>query len=223
MPTRDASRTRSRARRGDGARLREEILEAATELLLETGDEAAVSVRAVATRVGVTPPSIYLHFADKNELLFECCSSLLGRLRRDILQSATAVDDPAERLRVAAHAFVRFGLDNPEPYRIMLMSPHHDLPEGFDPQAYEGLLAFNALRGLVADAMGAGAGDPDDPTSPASMHAMGLLVAVHGVTSMMVAKAVEPIDFPWPDVDRLVDHVMDVHLAAIRDTATPPR
>ena len=67
MPTRDASRTRSRARRGDGARLREEILEAATELLLETGDEAAekevaaavVAVEGQTTRAGAeaTPAS----------------------------------------------------------------------------------------------------------------------------------------------------------------------
>ena len=195
--------------------------------MVERGWGRIVTISSLAgtmgTRVGVTPPSIYLHFADKNELLFECCSTLLGRLRRDILQSATALEDPAERLRVAAHAFVRFGIDNPEPYRIILMSPHHDLPAGFDPQAYEGLLAFHALRGLVADAMDERAGDPSDPSSPASMHAMGLLMAVHGVTSMMVAKSVEPIDFPWPDVDRLVDHVMDVHLAAIRRTATPPR
>ena len=38
---------------------------------------------------------------------------------------------------------------------------------------------------------------------------------VHGVIAMMVAKAGEPIDFPWPPVTDLVDHVMDVHLAAL--------
>jgi AcrR family transcriptional regulator len=49
---------RHRARRGEGDRLREEILAAAERLLLETGDESAVSIRAVADAVGVTPPSI---------------------------------------------------------------------------------------------------------------------------------------------------------------------
>ena len=66
IPT--ASR-RTRARRGEGERLREEILDAAERLLIETGNRDAVSIRAVAEAVGVTPPSIYLHFADKTELL----------------------------------------------------------------------------------------------------------------------------------------------------------
>ena len=55
---------RRRARRGEGERLREEILVAARELLAETNDADAVSVRAVAERVGVSTPSIYLHYAD---------------------------------------------------------------------------------------------------------------------------------------------------------------
>ena len=49
---------RRRAARGAGEHLREEILDAATGLLLETGDAKAVSIRSVAQRVGVTPPSI---------------------------------------------------------------------------------------------------------------------------------------------------------------------
>ena len=64
---------RTRARRGEGERLREEILDVAEDLLVSTGDENAVSIRAIAQRVGVTPPSIYLHFADKESLLWAVC------------------------------------------------------------------------------------------------------------------------------------------------------
>ncbi|HJP66477.1 MAG TPA: TetR/AcrR family transcriptional regulator, partial [Actinomycetota bacterium] len=39
-------RARRRAPRGQGERLREEILEAAERLLIETGSEDAVSIRA---------------------------------------------------------------------------------------------------------------------------------------------------------------------------------
>ena len=49
---------RSRARRGEGARLREDILAAAEELLLSSGDAGSLSIRAIANAVGVTPPSI---------------------------------------------------------------------------------------------------------------------------------------------------------------------
>src|SRR5205807_237758 len=47
--------TRRRARRGEGPRLREELLAATERLLAETGDEEAVSIRAIADAVGVTP------------------------------------------------------------------------------------------------------------------------------------------------------------------------
>ena len=62
---------RRRAPRGSGDQLRDEILDATTELLMETGHAKAVSIRSVAQRVGVTPPSIYLHFADKETLFQE--------------------------------------------------------------------------------------------------------------------------------------------------------
>jgi len=64
---------RTRARRGEGDLLRDEILTAAERLLVETGNEDSVSIRAIAEAVGVTPPSIYLHFPDKETLLFAVC------------------------------------------------------------------------------------------------------------------------------------------------------
>ena len=63
------SSVRTRSRRGEGDRLRDEILAAVGALLDETKDEAAVSIRAIAERVGVSPPSIYRHFEDKEALL----------------------------------------------------------------------------------------------------------------------------------------------------------
>ena len=56
---------RRRNQRGQGARLREELIEAASDLLADQGNPDQVSIRAVATAAGVTPPSIYLHFADR--------------------------------------------------------------------------------------------------------------------------------------------------------------
>ena len=64
---------RARLPRGEGALLREEILRATDELLIETASEEAVSIRAVAAKVGVTAPSIYRHFEDKDALMFAVC------------------------------------------------------------------------------------------------------------------------------------------------------
>src|SRR5581483_12470957 len=66
---------RKRAARGQGQLLREEIIAAAERLLIERGSEDAVSIRAIADAVGVTPPSIYMHFADKDELFMAVCEA----------------------------------------------------------------------------------------------------------------------------------------------------
>ena len=80
---------RRRAPRGSGEQLRDEILDATTDLLLETGHAKEVSIRSVAQRVGVTPPSIYLHFADKDALLDAVCARYFEKLDEE-MQAAAA-------------------------------------------------------------------------------------------------------------------------------------
>src|SRR5437899_5757868 len=89
---------RRRAPRGQGERLREEILAAAERLLIQTGDVEAVSIRAVADAVGVTPPSIYLHFADKNELLWAVCERHFTVLDQVMERATAGINDPIRSL-----------------------------------------------------------------------------------------------------------------------------
>ena len=65
--------TRPRSRRGEGDALRDEILDAAERLIVRAGDADAVSIRAIADAVGVSPPAIYLHFPDKDALVSAVC------------------------------------------------------------------------------------------------------------------------------------------------------
>src|ERR1700688_3883156 len=90
---------RRRARRGEGDRLREEILAAAEQLLIDRGSEDAVSIRAIADAVGVTPPSIYLHFADKEELFVAVCDARFEELSRRSAEAAAAATDPMDEVR----------------------------------------------------------------------------------------------------------------------------
>ena len=197
-----ATTRRARARRGDGELLRADILAAAERLLIQTGDEGAVSIRAIADAAGVTPPSIYLHFADKTELLGAVCEARFGDFDRYLEDAAAGFDDPLQALWARGRAYVRFGLENPEHYRILFMTrPGADRPPmGLD--HLPGLAAFQHLVEEVARCMDAGtlaAGDP-------FLTATGLWSAVHGVTSLLIARP----DFPWPDLDTLMAHVLGV-------------
>ena len=193
---------RSRARRGDGERLRAEILAATERLLIQTGDEGAVSIRAIADAAGVTPPSIYLHFADKSELLAAVCEARFADLDRCMAEAAAGVDDPLEALWARGRAYVRFGLDNPEHYRILFMTRSGADAEPRDVDCLPGLTAFSHLVEEVARCMAAGALAPGD----AFLVATGLWSAMHGVTSLLIARP----DFPWPDLDTLLTHVLGV-------------
>jgi AcrR family transcriptional regulator len=192
------SSRRTRARRGEGEKLRDQILEAASRLLVETGDEDAVSIRAVAEAVGVTPPSIYLHFADKTELIFAICEKYLDELDRATEAAARGSDDPVESLMLRGRGYVRFGLDNPEPYRVLFMRKATATPLPFQYEKIVSSSAFGHLAEAVTAAIAAGRieGDP----MLVSIH---LWSTVHGVTSLLISKP----DFPWPDLDRLIDQV----------------
>src|ERR687893_1922283 len=91
--------TRRRAKRGQGELLRADILAAAERLLIQTGDEGAVSIRAIADAAGVTPPSIYLHFADKTELLAAVCEVRFQDFDRYLEEATIGIDDPLDALR----------------------------------------------------------------------------------------------------------------------------
>ena len=112
---------RRRAPRGSGDLLRDEILDAATELLLDIGHAKAVSIRSVAERVGVTPPSIYLHFQDKDALLDAVCARYFEKLDEEMQRVSASQSSTVDVLRAQGLAYVRFAIENPELYRIATM------------------------------------------------------------------------------------------------------
>ena len=112
-----------------------------------------MSIRAVADATGVTPPSIYRHFTDKQHLLFEVCARQFERLD-DVIEAACAgIDDPLEAMRARGRAYVRFGVEHPEHYRIMFMGPAYATPDDWNDLLASGSFAhlIDGLR-AVADA-----------------------------------------------------------------------
>src|SRR5690242_10519897 len=89
--------------RGEGERLRQEILGAATRILEETGREDALSLRGVAREVGIAAPSVYRHFKSKADLVttvLDVTYRALAVAMSEAGESATAVGaDPWERVR----------------------------------------------------------------------------------------------------------------------------
>jgi AcrR family transcriptional regulator len=200
--------TRSRARRGEGELLRGEILDAAERLLAETGNEDSVSIRAIADAVGVTPPSIYLHFPDKEALLFAVCDRQFSIFQAALNAAAGSSDDPVEALERRAEAYVRFGLERPEAYRIMFMG-RTGIVEKHAEAVKTGTGAFTDLVDDVQRAIDAGALRDDIDATRAAIF---LWTGVHGITSLLISAA----HFPWGDKDELVRDLCALKLRALR-------
>jgi AcrR family transcriptional regulator len=209
-----AKHRRPQARRGEGDRLRGEILEATHRLLVETGDEDAVSIRAVADAIGVTPPAIYRHFEDKTSLLFEVCAESFERMDRYMLDAAAGIDDPLEVLATRARAYLRFGLDNPEHYRIMFMGRSALTPPRFADETLVGAGAFAHLVECVQACIDAEAFRPE--LADAHAVSLALWASIHGVTSLGIAKPY----FPGPPTQERLELVLAVMLRGVlRDPA----
>ncbi|MFI7697141.1 TetR/AcrR family transcriptional regulator [Nonomuraea sp. NPDC049655] len=186
---------RVRARRGEGGLLREEILRAAEHLLTESGSEDALTLRAVAQRAGVSTPSVYLHFADREALLEAVCLRVWDEFGRMFSENLTG--DPFLALGRCGRAYARFALDHPVQYRVLMMRP--SAVQGVPPAA---AACFRHMVDAVAACVAARVleGDPEEL-------ALGLWSAVHGCVSLLIAQP----SFPWPeDQEALIDHIVRI-------------
>ena len=110
---------RERNRRGEGERLREDIIEAATALMERAGCDEGLTLRGTARAVGVSPQAMYLHFDDLTTLVL----AVLGRchaLMSSVMEAAAAEwDDPVERVLARGRAYITWGMANPGLYQVM--------------------------------------------------------------------------------------------------------
>lgn len=111
--------SRQRNQRGEGGRLKDEIIEAAMRIL-DRGPVTDLSLRMVAREAGIAAPSIYPHFKD--------AQTMIGEIVRDCWRqvgdamSAAAADcggDVCAVLQARLGAYVRYAMDRPSRYQLL--------------------------------------------------------------------------------------------------------
>jgi AcrR family transcriptional regulator len=208
-PTSTPAGRRPRLRKGEGRQLRDEILAVTERMLLETGSFEAVSIRAVADAVGVTPPSIYRHFADKTSLVFDVCARHFAALEDHIKEACAGIDDPVDKLVALGIAYIRFGVANPEPYRIMFMTRADVAPEAYQGQVLAESQAFDMLMQCVQHCIDAGRFRPG--YTDTFRLALGFWARVHGLTSLQVSKP----GMPWPEDSDFLSEYAEICLRGV--------
>ena len=177
----------ARRRRGQ---LKEMMLDATDQLLFATGDVHAVSIDAVVEAVGCTPPALYYYFPTKEKLIFEAGQRQYQRFAADLQSSLPDTADPLVELRARGHAYLDWGIEHPEHYRILFMTPYPPPTEAdtIDPGDAHGL---KELFDNLARATEAGLLRPADPWETA----LAFSSIVHGVTALAVINPFIPRDF----------------------------
>lgn len=191
-----------RIREKKNAEIRSLILGSARKNLVRQGYEN-FSLRSLAQQIGYSPAAIYRYFKCKDEI-FAC----LTRESFDLLIKASSSiaaepdEDPVSVLKRGMHAYVAFGLENPDHYRIAFLL---DGGEAKGPQRSRA--AYEALRARIQRCIDGGRIPPAD----ADLLAQSLWAAVHGVTSLLVQRP----SFPWVTRSKLVDRVIDSAIDAL--------
>lgn len=124
---------RSRNARGEGEKLRAEILEAMLRLIAdeERMRPIPLSLREVAKEANITAPAIYRHFPDKEALGRAAMHCLFERLLEEMDRAAEEAVDlgPGRRFAAVAHGYCRFAQENPVGFRLIFTVSREALGE----------------------------------------------------------------------------------------------
>ena len=154
------------------------LVEAAAALL-DSGGEAAVTLRAVAQAVGVSHNAPYRHFADRAALL----AAVAERDFTGLTNAFTAIDlsrrRPLAKVKDALDAFVAYGETYPARYRLLFSDP--------DIASHGGELEAAAMRSFAAFAKlikGAQKSGDLPPAMPAATLTGLVFATVHGLLDL---------------------------------------
>lgn len=193
----------------DKQELRQEILDAARELFIREGFEN-VSMRKIAEKIEYSATTIYLYFQDKADLLDCVCEETLQKLENRLSVISTTTPDPLERMMTGLRAYVDFGLEYPNDYKVAFCM---DLKAFADPDRCVGCHSMgqqnlNYMRRDVSECMRLGLFAPGDVEATSQA----LWAAIHGVTSLLI---LHPL-FPWVQKDSLIDTLIGTVMGGLQ-------
>jgi AcrR family transcriptional regulator len=198
--------------RGEGDRLRQELISTANRLLENGASHESLSLRAVAREVGIAATSVYLHFPDKTALLLAVYERHFAELSDQLSQAIARHADPAARLRAAAEAYCEFAADRPDVYQVLFTVPGSaSPPSGVPASQRPGAAVVLTAQKVITECIDARLLPPADPYAATVC----LWASLHG---LIVLRAARP-HVTWPPFGTLIDTLLTIWLT--REPAQP--
>ena len=169
----------------DVTQFRERLCEAGEKLFATHGTEA-VTMRHLATALGVSPMTPYRYFKDKDEILATVRAAAFNRFADALETARDPTGDPVESSLRVAEAYTNFALSQPHAYRLMfdLSQPNE---EQYPNLAHAAARARQTMTAHVHDMIGAGIVQGD-----AEMIGHVLWSVLHGAIVLQLAGKLSP-------------------------------
>jgi AcrR family transcriptional regulator len=117
------------------------IFKAAEDLLLAQGYNAT-TIDQIARQAGVSVGSVYVYFKSKQRLCLALLDKALEAQERHLLEAIDPAEDPVTTLRRLGRAYLRFFLDHPRYFRLLMFLEHGGLDRG-EPGGFHAMDAYD--------------------------------------------------------------------------------
>lgn len=207
--------------------LKEALIDGFLELLQETPIEK-LSLRKLATHIGVAPTAVYNHFKNKDQLAIAVKLKCLNHFADFLDENTVNISDARERIKELGKSYYRYSVEHAQNFTF-IMNDAQQIPEELITQEVidTAMRAESALRSAIIHLLRT----HDIPITQYNegLGAFACWAMTHGITSI-VAKRMNHVacdDGRWPpefvmenmeQVDQSYDAITDILIAGILAT-----
>jgi AcrR family transcriptional regulator len=170
----------------------ERLVTAAAELL-DAGGDAAVTLRAVGSAIGVSHNAPYKHFASRDDLLAAVATTDFRTIADAWRQMRKSIQEPSQCLLGALDTMICFSQEHPARYRLLFNSPAIAARGG--PLASAADEALGVFAAIVEDGQAAGV----FPVVPSDNLAVLIFATAHGLIDADASGRLRP-KTGWPEI-----------------------
>lgn len=190
--------------------VKQKILETALDLMCEDGFDS-LSMRKLATRIGMTAANIYNYYENKDELYLVIQTNGFRMLVESFAEIAGYHCRPSEKIRKMMRAYVDFGTGKPDYYEIMFSrnTPKFTDYKGTPMEAAATIEKQTALKvadiacGTILEFRNSGNMISDDDAHYLTLLAWSTL---HGIVNLYNSRVLQETT---DDADRFIERFMD--------------
>ena len=170
--------------------------------IIQTGGPEGLTLRDIATRLGVAQSALYRHFDNKGALLAAVAGEGFVTLRRELLAAWETAPDTFTGFDAMGEAYVRFAVSYPSHYRIMFgaVAEARDVASELEGASTD---AFRVLLDALAALQRAGLVRQEDP----QQLALYVWAQSHGIAMLALSGLL-----PSPDAAMWLARFANIHL-----------